>query len=252
MNLKTSAEITIMAEGGRRLAQVLETLRQAVHPGIPTLELDRLAYDLITKGGDEPAFLGYIPGGTDKPYPATLCASVNDTVVHGLPSNYILKDGDLLKLDLGLIHKKFYLDSAITVGVGKISKEAQNLMEVTERAMYAGIEAAKAGSTLGDIGAAVQAIIEENGFGVVRTLTGHGIGRELHEDPNVYNYGKRGSGEKLMPGLVIAIEPMVTMGGRDVRQAKDDSFVTKDGSLAAHFEHTVAITEQGTKILTKI
>jgi methionyl aminopeptidase len=249
---KTPAEIETMAEGGRRLARILAELRAAVRPGVRTIELDRLAHDLIAKGGDTPAFLGYKPGGAGKPYPASLCASVNDGVVHGVPSNYALREGDVLKLDLGLVHKELYVDAAVTVGVGKISEEAKKLISATKKALALGVAAAKAGNTLGDIGHAVQNYVEQLGFSVVRALTGHGVGQSLHEDPYVYNFGKPGEGEKLVPGMVLALEPMVTAGRCHVKQLSDDSFVTKDGSLAAHFEHTVAITKHGSRILTRI
>lgn len=249
--IKTKEEILIMADAGKRLADVLMRLREAVEPGITTEFLDQLAFDLIHNADAEPAFLGYKPGGAGKPYPATLCASVNDNVVHGLPSRRILEEGDLVKLDLGLVYKKFYVDSAITVGVGSISKEATKLIQVTESAMHAGIAAAKPGNALGDIGFAVQSVVEKNGFSVVRSLTGHGIGKHLHEDPPVFNYGKAKTGMKLEEGMVIAIEPMVNVGGYKVDQLKDDSFKTADGSLSAHFEHTVAIMKNGPRILTQ-
>ena len=250
MTPKTPAELELMAEGGRRLARILAKLREAAKPGVRTIELDHLAYDLITKGGDKPAFLGYKPHGAGKAYPATLCASVNSGIVHGLPSNEIIKDGDLLKLDLGLIHKTFYLDSAISVGIGKISDEAKKLITVTEKALALGVAAAKAGNTLGDVGYAVQSYVERNGFSVIRSLTGHGIGKKLHEDPHVYNFGKPGEGEALVAGMTIAIEPMVAVGEYHLKQLKDDSFATKDGSLGAHFEHTIVVTDRGARILT--
>jgi len=250
--LKTNAEIEIMREAGRRLAGVLSVLRGEVYSGMSTNDIDQRAEALIRAGGDKPAFLGYQPNGADKPYPATICASVNEGVVHGLPSDRELMEGDVLKIDIGLIHKGFYSDMAITLGVGMISSEAKKLIQVTERAVHLGIEAARAGNTLGDIGFAIQTYVEQNGFGIVRALTGHGIGRALHEDPPVYNFGRKGGDERLVPGMVLAIEPMVTAGKYEVKQLRDDSFVTKDGSLGAHFEHTIAITEKGTKILTMV
>lgn len=251
IHLKTPEEIEIMAEAGKRLARVLATLKEVVKVGLTTAEIDAEALRLIMEAGCEPAFLGYTPGGAEHPYPATICASVNEGVVHGLPSDYELEDGDLLKLDMGLIYQGFYADMAITLGLGKISKEHQKLISTTRESLYKGIEAAKAGNRLGDIGFAVQAYVEKNGFSVIETLTGHGIGRRLHEDPYVFNYGEPGEGEKLVPGMVIAIEPMVSVGKAKVQQKKDDSFVTADGSFAAHFEHTVAITEKGPRILTQ-
>ncbi|MEK9180072.1 MAG: type I methionyl aminopeptidase [Patescibacteria group bacterium] len=249
--IKTPHEIAIMAEGGKMLAQVLRALRAEVRPGIETLELDKLAHRLIKEADAEPAFLNYRPTGSREAYPFTLCASLNDCVVHGRPSKYKLQEGDVLKLDLGLKHKGFYLDSAITVAVGEISQEALKLIKVTEESLAVGIKQAKAGKTVGDIGAAIQKFVEKNGFSVVRTLTGHGIGRELHEDPQVLNFGYAGDGEKLEVGMVIAIEPMVAIGSGATKTLADDSFVTTDGSLAVHFEHTVAITERGPMVLTK-
>ena len=241
-----------MAEGGRILATVLQELRKEVRPGITTKALDRTAFDLIRGAGCKSAFLGYQPNGADKPYSATLCASVNDGVVHGLPSARLLEEGDVLKLDLGLIHKGWYLDSAITVPVGRVSKDIAMLIAATEEALTRGIEQAKAGATVGDIGYAVERYVKHKKFSVVEALTGHGIGHRLHEDPNVFNVGRPGRGIDLKEGMVIAIEPMVAMGSARVKQLPDDSFVTADGSLAAHFEHTIAITKSGPRILTKL
>jgi methionyl aminopeptidase len=252
MQIKTPEEIEIMAEGGRWLAEVLEKLREETKIGVQTDSLDELALQLIRERGAKPAFLGYAPHGSKKAYSKTLCVSVNDTVVHGLPSAYIIRDGDVVKLDLGLIHKGLYLDAAITVGVGGISEEAKRLIHATQKALEAGIAEARPGKTLGDIGAAIQKIAERGGFGIVTTLGGHGIGRALHEEPHVANVGRAGHGEECVAGMVLAIEPMITAGSGKVKQLKDDSFVTADGSLAAHFEHTVAITEQGSRVLTKI
>jgi methionyl aminopeptidase len=252
MELKTAAQIETMAEGGRRLAAVLAQLRAAVHPGITTLALDRIAHDLIVKGGDMPNFLHYRPAGAKKAYPYTLCASVNNVVVHGQPSGYVLKDGDVVKLDLGLRHRGLNLDSAITVGVGSVTKLAGKLLSVTEESLYAGIGQAEVGKTLGDIGWAIERVIGKNKFSVVDGLTGHGIGRELHEEPTVFNFGERKTGMRLVEGLVIAIEPMVATGRGAIMQLPDESYGTVDGSLTAQFEHTVAITADGPRILTKI
>jgi methionyl aminopeptidase len=248
---KTQEDIEIMAEGGRVLGEVLRTLRAAVRVGITTKELDTIAYDRITAAGMKPAFLHYRPSGAAHGYPATLCASVNNGIVHGLPSDYALQEGDVIKLDLGLKHKGLYLDAAITVGVGVISKEAKKLMAATEEALAAGIKEATIGKTLGDIGFAIESVARRNGFSVAEGLTGHGIGTALHEDPYVLNFGRRGDGEPLEEGMTIAIEPMFAAGSGAIRELPDDSYVTKDGSLAAHFEHTVAITKEGPYILTK-
>jgi methionyl aminopeptidase len=251
MTLRTPAEIEVMAEGGRRLGAVLQELKSHTKEGVSTLELDRIAHDLIVKGGDKPAFLGYRPAGALKAYPFTLCASVNDVIVHGTPSGYVLKQGDIIKLDLGLKHEKFYLDAAITVAVGRVSGDAKKLLAVAEEALYAGIKEAKLGRTLGDVGYAIERVVKKNKFSVAEGLTGHAIGENLHEDPVVFNFGDRGRGEKLLPGMVFAIEPMVAVGAGEIIQLRDESYGMMDGSLSAQFEHTVAITEKGPRILTK-
>ncbi len=250
--LKTEKEIGIMAEGGARLARVLRALENAVRPGVATKSLDALAEKLIRSEDAAPAFLRYRPAGSKKVYPFTLCTSINDTVVHGIPSGYMIREGDLVKLDLGLKYRGFYLDSAITVGVGDISREAKKLIQVTEESLGRAIREARPGKTLGDVGYAVESFVKKNKFSVVRSLTGHGIGQSLHEDPYVMNFGRPREGDELRIGMVLAIEPMVAVGTGDIKQLEDDSFVTKDGSLAAHFEHTVAITKDGPKILTEL
>lgn len=239
-----------MAEGGRRLAEVLRSLASAARAGVTTKSLDRVAYQLIHKAGAKPAFLHYRPAGARRAYPYTLCASVNTVVVHGQPSEYVLKDGDLLKLDLGLVYKGLFLDAALTVGIGKISREAKRLMAATEEALGAAIAASTVHGTLGDVGFAVAAVAKKNKCSVADGLTGHGIGRALHEDPTVFNFGRKGDGETLREGMVIAIEPMFTAGKGAIRQIEDESWATADGSLAAHFEHTIAITEDGPRVLT--
>ena len=250
--LKTAEEIEIMAEGGRRLALIVEALKKEARPGVTTIFLDKLARKLIKESGAEPAFLGYRPAGSVKAYPYAICASLNDVVVHGLPSDYALKDGDLLKLDLGLKYGGFFSDSAVTIPIGKVSKEAEKLVRVTREALDVGIAEAGPGKTVGDIGYAIEKFAAKNGFSVVKSLTGHGIGRELHEEPQVLNFGRKGTGEELAPGMVLAIEPMIAAGSGATEQLTDESFITADGSLAAHFEHTVAVTEAGPRILTKI
>ncbi|HEY5221042.1 MAG TPA: type I methionyl aminopeptidase [Candidatus Paceibacterota bacterium] len=240
-----------MAEGGRRLGAVLQKLKAEVKSGVTTLSLDRIARKLIVDGGDTPAFLNYRPEGARHAYPYTLCASVNNVVVHGQPSKYVLLEGDIIKLDLGLKHQGFYLDAAITVAVGHVSAEAKELMAVTEESLYAGIKEAKPGRTLGDIGYAIERVVRKNKLSIAEGLTGHGIGRALHEDPTVFNYGNRHTGIKLVPGMVIAIEPMIAVGAGEIAQLLDESYGTADHSWAAHFEHTVAITKDGSMILTK-
>ncbi len=241
-----------MTEGGRRLAEVLAQLKEETHPGVTTKQLDRLAYQLIHKAGAKPAFLGYRPGGASKAYPFTLCTSINGVVVHGQPSGYVVKDGDLVKLDLGLSYEGFFLDAALTVGVSVTDKAAQRLIAATEEALAAGIAEAKAGRTLGDIGFAIEKVAKKQKCAVAEGLTGHGIGRALHEEPTVFNSGRKGTGAKLVPGAVLAIEPMFVLGAPTLRQLRDESWATADGSLAAHFEHTVAITKDGPRILTMV
>ncbi len=251
--LKTPEEIEIMTEAGQRLAEILQRLKNEVKAGVATIFFDKLARKLIREARTLPAFLGYQPTASSKPYPAALCVSVNDTVVHGRPSGYILKEGDVVKLDLGLKYKGFYVDAAVTVAVGTVSREAKKLISVTKEALNAAMEKATAGNTVGDIGNTIQTYVSQNGFRVAQSLTGHAIGRKLHEDPAVPNTGQPGGGEKLEIGMVLAIEPMViaSKSGK-VKQLKDESFVSADGGLAAHFEHTVAITEKGPRVLTEL
>ena len=247
ITIKTQEEINIIAEGGKILANTLKELAKMAKPGITTLELNRAAEALILSSGGKPAFKGY------EGFPFALCASVNENIVHGFPSNYALKDGDILKLDLGVLYKGFNTDSAITVAVGNVSFEAKRLVNVTKKSLRLGIKKAKIGNTIGDIGNTIQRFVEDQGFGVVRDLCGHGIGKTVHEDPKVPNFGKRGSGEKLAEGMVICIEPMVTMGDYNIKPSKDGyGYATKDNSLSAHFEHTIAITAKGPVILTEI
>lgn len=250
--IKTKEEIEILREGGKRLASVLRKVKDAVRPGVSTKELDEIAFSEIKALGDEPAFLNYQPYGASYPYPASLCVSVNEEIVHGIPGDRVLKEGDIVSIDLGLKHKGYFTDHAVTVPVGKISKQDQELLAVTEEALNIGIEAIKAGGNIGDIGYAIEQYVKEFGFGIVRGLSGHGVGVHIHEDPYVPNYGKMGQGEKLVPGMVIAIEPMITLGNPAMKTLKDGyTIVSKDGSRAAHFEHTVAIQEEGAEILTK-
>jgi len=244
---KSEAEIEKIRKASRIVASTLEILVQAVKPGVTTLELDAIAESEIRKAGAIPAFKGY------KGFPATLCISVNEEIVHGIPSNKKLKPGDIVGLDLGAIWEGFYGDAARTVAVGQIREEAQKLVEVTEKSLLLGIEQAKPGNRIGDIGYAVQSFVEQHGFSVVRDFVGHGIGRNLHEDPQIPNYGKPGHGPRIKAGMVLAIEPMVCLGRPDV-EIMDDNWtaVTRDRSLSAHFEHSVAITANGPVILSSL
>lgn len=236
IRLKTEEEISIMRENGLMVSKTLAEVGKHVEPGITTKELDVIAEKFIRSLGAEPGFLGY------EGYPATLCTSVNEVVVHGFPSSYKLKEGDILSLDCGTKYRGFYGDSAYTFPVGKVSEEDQALLDATKASLYKGIEQAVAGARIGDIGEAVQTYCETRGFGVVREMVGHGIGRNMHESPEVPNYGRRGHGVKLKEGMVICIEPMITAGRREIYL--DDNgwgIITADGKKSAHFELTVAI-----------
>lgn len=244
--IKSAEEIAIMREAGRIVATVLRKMSEAVKPGIKTRQLDELAEKEIGKLDDaRPSFKGY------HNYPASVCISVNDEVVHGIPGNRVLQEGDIVSLDFGVIYKGFQGDAAVTVGVGKISQEARKLMEVTEASLAKGIGAARDGGHLGDIGAAIQGYVESYGFNVVREYSGHGIGRDMHEDPLIPNFGKRGEGLKLQDGMTLALEPMVNAGGWKTRLNSNGWTVrTADRSLSAHFEHTIAIRKNEAEILT--
>jgi methionyl aminopeptidase len=242
---KSADEIETMARAGRVVAATLEAIGEALRPGVTTLELDELAEDLIRSSGGVPTFKGY------NGFPASICASPNSMVVHGIPGPYRVADGDVMSIDVGVTLDGFVADSARTFGVGEIDAEAQRLLDVCEAALAAGIEAAHPGGHVGDISSAVQRVTEEAGFSVVRSLVGHGVGRDMHEEPQVPNFGQAGHGPPLSTGMTIAIEPMITAGTDEVFLAEDSwSISTTDGSLAAHFEHTVAITDAGPRILT--
>lgn len=250
--IKNEKEIKILRAGGKRLAQILAKVAKAVKAGITTADLDNLARKLIEQKGDKPSFLNYTPEGIRKPYPAALCVSVNEEVVHGIPSNRIIKDGDVVTVDLGLNHKGMFTDHAVTVMVGKGTKEKKDLIENTKKALMAGIKVAKPKATTGDIGYAIEKVLKDKKLGVVRVLSGHGVGHSVHEEPYVPNYGTKGTGVSLAPGMVIAIEPMATLGSGRVRVLADEyTYISSDQKTAAHFEHTVLITEKGSEILTK-
>ena len=252
ITIKTARELETMALAGKLLAKVILEVSQNAKVGISLEALDRLAYKLIQEAGATPAFLGYRPAGAERPYPKTICTSVNDVVVHGVPSKYILRSGDLLSLDFGLRLDGLCADAAVTVGIGSVSAETAKLIKVTHEALARGIAEMKAGKHLGDIGYAIERYVTRSGFKVVRGLTGHGIGRELHEEPPVYNFGKKGKGELLREGMVLALEPMVSAGSPDIIQREDEGYATADHSLSAHFEHTVAVTKDGPQILTEL
>lgn len=245
--LKLPEEIERARASSQIVAEVLNKLRDKVKPGVTTGELDKFAELMAEKRGAIPAFKGY------RGYPNSLCTSVNEEVVHGMPSTRVLKEGDIVGLDFGVYYKGFFGDAAITLPVGKISPVALKLIEVTEQSLYAGIEQAQEGNRLGDISGSVQQIVEAAGFSIVRDFVGHGIGRNLHEEPQIPNYGKRGRGIELKSGMILAIEPMVNQGGFKVKILQDCwTVVTEDGRLSAHFEHSIAITDNGPDILSKL
>lgn len=257
ITIKTPKEIEILHEGGRRLAAILHKVKEKIKPGVSAKELDDYALKLIKDFGDAPAFLNYIPVGAKVPFPASLCVSVNDEVVHGIPKKEkVFKEGDLVSIDLGLKHQGLFTDMALTVPVGRVSPASLKLLQVTERALQAGIGAAQAGSRVGDISHAIENFVRSQGpqkYGIVEVLSGHGVGGAIHEDPYVPNFGKKGKGAKLVPGMVLAIEPMLNNGTKHVT-LDDDGYTmrTADGKKSAHFEHTILIMEDGPKILTKL
>lgn len=247
ISCKSEAELVKMRLSGAVTARALAQLKSAVRPGASTKEIDVLADRLIREGGGVPAFLGY------HGFTGSICASVNDEVVHGIPGGRKLREGDLLKVDIGAVVDGWYSDMACTLEVGRVSEEAQRLMRVTEESLYIGIAAVRPGAHVSDIGNAVQSCVEKHGYSVVRALVGHGVGTHLHEDPAVPNFGRKGMGAILKPGMVVAIEPMVNQGGFEVRTLADEwTVVTSDGKLSAHFEHTVAVTPDGYEILTVV
>ncbi len=247
ITIKSTEEISIMREGGIILAKVLKEIKNMAKPGVATIDLDRAAEALILKYGAKPSFKGY------HSFPNSVCISVNEEVVNCFPSDRILKEGDVVCLDLGVFYKGYHTDMAETIVAGKSSYEAKRLVSVAKKALKRGIKKTKIGNTTGDIGNTIQRYVEGQGFSVIRDLCGHGIGKNIHEEPAIPNFGKRGHGEKLLEGMVICIEPMITEGDYHIKKAKDGyGFSSKDNSLTAHFEHTIAVTKQGPKILTEI
>ena len=243
--IKNSRELSLMREACRISAEALALGGSMVEPGVTTGEIDRAIRRFIEKQGAKPSFLGY--GG----FPASACISVNNTVIHGIPGNTVIREGDIVSVDVGACINGYHGDNAATFGAGTVSPEAQALMDATRESLYEGIRAAQAGNRVGDIGAAVQRYVEERGYSVVRQFVGHGVGTALHEDPSVPNFGTPGRGQRLLPGMTLAIEPMINAGTFEVETLKDGwTTVTKDGKLSAHFEHTIAITTDGPVILT--
>ncbi|HET8574949.1 MAG TPA: type I methionyl aminopeptidase [Candidatus Paceibacterota bacterium] len=251
--IKTQEDAELLRESGRRLSLALDAVAAAVRPGVSTKELDRIAEGMIRSRGDEPAFLGYSPEGATTPFPASLCISVNDEIVHGIPSETrILQEGDIVGLDLGVNHGGMITDSARTVPVGKISYEAQKLLDVTKEALERAIAVAVPGGNIGDIGFVIQSFVMPFGYSIVRELGGHGVGHHVHEEPYIANFGNQGTGPKIVPGMVLAIEPMLNAGGRYLTVDEDGYTIrTADGSLSAHFEHTILVGEDGAQVMTQ-
>lgn len=253
--IKTKEEIEIMREGGRHLAVILDKLLRLTEANISAAKLNDLAEKLIREGGDEPSFLGYTPEGAERPYPSTLCVSVNDEIVHGISSegDKILRAGDIVSLDLGLKHKGLFVDMALTQGVGEISKDDQKLINVTKEALEVGIKTARAGNTVGDIGHAIEQFVKPYGYGIPYELGGHGVGYKVQELPHISNFGEEGTGEELRPGMTLALEPMLNAGNARIILDEDGyTYKTADGKKSAHFEHTILITEDKAEVLTKI
>jgi len=247
ISIKTPEEIEIMAEGGKILARIMKELEKKVSPGMTTKELDRVAETLILKSGGKCSFKEY------EGFPACLCTSINEEIVHVAPSDRVLKEGDIISLDLGIFYKGFHTDMAITVLVGKVDPETARLIRVTKKALKRGIRKIRPGNTIGDVSNTIQRYVESQGFNVVRELCGHGIGKEIHEDPKILNYGKRHSGPEIKEGMVFCLEPMVTVGDWKLKKFSDGfGYQTQDGSLSCHFEHTVAVMRNGCQVLTKL
>jgi methionyl aminopeptidase len=254
MRIKNNKEREALREGGKRLATILQELSMRVVPGISTDFLNGEALKLVHRQGDEPAFLGYTPGGAARPYPAALCVSVNEEVVHGVPNEHpkILREGDVVTLDMGLVHNGLVTDMAVTVPVGKVDVATARLISAAREALTVAVAAARSKCTTGDIGAVVEATAKRHGFSTPHELGGHGVGRAVHEEPFIPNFGKPGTGVKLEEGMVLAIEPIIILGKSDIKLAPDGfTYVTKDGSRAAQFEHTVVVTDKNPEILTR-
>lgn len=252
IRLKTKKDLDGLRRSGAVLARVLEILKVSAKERVMLKELDALAMELLKKENAKSAFLGYRPEGILKPYPAAICTSVNEVIVHGIPNEYKLKKGDVLKIDLGVIFEGYITDAATTVAIGNVSDSVKKLIDVTRESLERAIQVCTPKHTLGDIGYAIETTAQQMGCFVIRGLTGHAVGFELHEDPVVPNRGKKGEGMKLVPGLVLAIEPMISLGSPFVEKAEDESFYTKDKSISAHFEHTVAILNNGAEVLTRL
>jgi methionyl aminopeptidase len=246
------SDIAGLTEAGRRFGVILEKVADAAKAGVTTGELDALSEKLIREGGDTPSFKGYTPEGGSYPYPASCCISVNEEVVHGIPGDRVLRDGDVVKLDLGLTHDGYIMDSAVTVAIGSVSKETHELMATTQASLEAGIAAARPGARIGDISHAIEQTFKGTKFSIVKELGGHAVGKEVHEEPYISNFGHPGTGPEIVAGMVLALEPIATLGKGAVFMEDDDyTYSTRDGSVAAHFEHTILVGEKETVVLTR-
>ncbi len=253
ISIKTEAEITFLREGGRRLGEIISQVCSIVRPGIKTSDLDNLAKDLIAKLGDKPSFFNYQPRGARRPFPANSCISVNEEIIHGIPTENprILNDGDIVGIDIGLNHKNMFTDSAVSIGVGKIDLEAEKLLRATKEALYTGIAEATVGKNIGDIGHAISKVAKREGYFIAENLCGHGVGKSVHEDPYVPNFGEKGEGPELKVGMVLAIEPMFNLGTGKTKLMPDGfTHVTANGKKSAHFEHTILVTKKEPEVLT--
>lgn len=254
MIVKNEEEKNILREGGRRLAEIRNILAEKTVAGISTAELDRIAFELCSRDGDSPAFLNYTPRGAPRPFPASICVSVNEVVVHGIPTENprIIKDGDLVSIDVGLVHRGLITDSAVTVAVGRVTERERELIKTAESALYAAIDAVKPGVRVAEISSAIERVVLEKGFSIPEELGGHGVGKSLHEDPSIPNISFGGSGPSLREGEVVAIEPIITIGGREIAFDYVDGYTvrTSDSSKSAHVEHTILVTKDGAEILT--
>jgi len=252
ITIKTKEEIKLLKQGGRILAEILKEVSELARVGVSTDFLNAKAKEMILARGAEPAFEGYQPSFSDKSYPAAICASLNSVIVHGLPSENILKEGDILKIDIGVKYKNLFTDAALTVGIGKMTDEKIKLINATKRALELALSEVKPGNHFGDIGFVIENCFEKEDLSVIKDLVGHGVGYAVHEEPSISNFGKRGEGIVLKSGMVLAIEPMAALGAGEIRESKSGfGFETVDGSLTAHFEHTVAVTDEGCLVLTK-
>ncbi|MBP6855450.1 MAG: type I methionyl aminopeptidase [Candidatus Pacebacteria bacterium] len=249
--LKKKEEIQLLMQSGAILASILKSVSQKAAEGISLLDLETYAQDLCARANVRPAFLGYQPEGADHPFPAALCTSLNDVVVHGIPSSYRLKNGDVLKLDMGVVYEGMYTDAAVTVTIGRVNSRVKKLITSTYHALEAAISVCKAGRTMGDIGYVISRQAHKDGFFVLKDLTGHGVGYEVHEDPIIFNYGQKEKGARLVPGMVLALEPMFSLSSEHVIQNNDESYSSADRSITAHFEHTVVITEKKPLVVTR-